>query len=195
MNIKGKIRNLSKMTVVLLLIIAVLSSTLSVLAYLWIVRQIQFTASIQLFGDFQIYEDANCTIPLTYIDYGIMPLNEWQITEAYFKNLGNTKLNITWSMTNSSVIWDIDNTQDDKFIYYNPYDSTKVGLVYFLHDDKTSDYWSSIDTPDPSMHETIISLDFYEVRHIQFKLWVSLYAPQQTFTWELTFYGEGLAPL
>lgn len=93
-----------------ILIVALVLSLMSTtaLGVLYITRQVQFQASVLVFGDFQVFEDPGCTVELLAFDFGEIDNTESRVAIdklMYFKNLGNGPIEITWTMIDDNLDW------------------------------------------------------------------------------------------
>ena len=104
-----EIRQLSKTTLILLLIIALLCAV--VFAVLYTTRIVDFQASIKTYGDIELFEDSACTIPLTSFDFGEYEpnatSNELRAKPFYIKNIGNIAVTVSWQLTASTIPFEV----------------------------------------------------------------------------------------
>ena len=92
---------MNKKTAILIVALVLSLMSTTALGVLYITRQVQFQASILVSGDFQIFEDPECTIELLAFDFGELDNTESLVAIdklMYFKNLGNGPIEITWTM-------------------------------------------------------------------------------------------------
>lgn len=95
------IKNVSRTTLALLLIIGVLSIAL---ASVLVQKQFTNTISIVSAEDLAIWEDAGLTTPLTSYDWGAFTQDEQKEMTFYVENIGNRPLNITFSVSNGGWV-------------------------------------------------------------------------------------------
>lgn len=92
---------MNKKTAILIATLALSLMSATALGVLYITRQVEFQASILVSGDFQIFEDPECTIELLAFDFGEIDNTESSVIIdklIYFKNLGNRPIEITWTL-------------------------------------------------------------------------------------------------
>lgn len=71
----------------------------AVIAYALIQRQVQHSLVIVASENFNIYENAECTIPLNSIDWGTTGRNIVLHRDYYIKSLAEVNLNVWWSVS------------------------------------------------------------------------------------------------
>jgi len=95
-------KEISKRTLkiaVAILLIGLISTSYAVY-HLWITKEIGMNAKISTVLNLGIYEDEQCTIPITTYDWGDYGAGE-KIKAIYLKNLGNDKGYFVWNTTGS----------------------------------------------------------------------------------------------
>jgi hypothetical protein len=161
----NKIKKLSKTTFVLLLVVALLSVALAVVI---MQRSVDHSVVVVLHRDFRLYQDYDCTVELTAIDWDEMYRNDALNKTFYAKNLGEATIYVSWNATG------LDSKLQLK-MYWSGYESADPP-------DNTYQTWT-YDT-----HRETLPVS--SVRAIRFELKILGTAPEGALGFTETFYGH-----
>jgi len=177
---------ISKTTGILFAIIAILSMVTSSFAYLWLQKNAEFTFSVKANGNFSLYEDAECLIPLTTLELGELEANEEaNIYYIYVKNEGNIPLELTWDMPIDGWTYV---PESSKYKYFNSYDTISCSMV-LKQWTPTELIWMPL--PYEGTEDTeILNLDNFEVKAIKMIVYVVPTAICEDISFTLQIYGE-----
>jgi len=73
------------------------------LGYALTLRQVSHTGSIIASDNFQLYQDSDCTIPITSLEWGTFGRNTNQYRDGYIKSLAEVSINVKWNISSGSV--------------------------------------------------------------------------------------------
>lgn len=109
-------KKISRLSMLAIFLIAVLSVTSGVLAWTLINRAMDFTFKLGADGNIQLYSDFACTTVITTFDFGEFTEGQTQNKTVYVKNIGNVPANISWSV--STANWVVGSGLWDNFYNY-----------------------------------------------------------------------------
>ena len=161
---------MNKKTAILIATLALSLMSATALGVLYITRQVQFQASILVSGDFQIFEDADCTTELTSFDFGELD-NSKTLARVdkvvYLKSLGNQPIEIAWKLIDDNMTWECVNNGD----YYLAPET--IGSQWLLKAGYDNVIWMPTDAVDgeqPDIREYGLVLGVGQVKNANITL-------------------------
>ena len=73
------------------------------LGYALTTRQVSHRGSIIASDNFQLYQDSDCTIPITSLEWGTFGRNTNQHRDGYIKSLAEISINVKWNVSAGAV--------------------------------------------------------------------------------------------
>ena len=188
-----KIRKTSIAIIALIICVGLLSTAF---AYLWVTRTIDYSLSVKTTGNFAIYQDADCTIPITTRNYGEIDVSTAPAIISftnYFKNTGNTPITVTYTMSIPDG-WALNTPQTGYSRTNVASELTAQLFFYYTGGEAENGRWLPVESTatETATAQHTFTIPYKGVLPMTYKLVVGQGILAEAMNWQLSFDGESV---